>query len=223
MTLTSITNNREWRLIGSQDSDGTGVIPPTPNLVTGSALTNIGDNSNNSRDSQLSQFSHSAIQPGVAAGSNGTDRFTWLVGGFYFAEKNVVDPVSITNKVAGPGGSGTLAAFTADQLTHSFALFANASYGRTDMLKLSLGGRYSREHKRFHDVQPSRKFGSSTLLGQPSSRPPVSSPLRRCSTSAARTPISRRAWCSTGRRRRTRCYLRALARVSNPAASTPFG
>jgi iron complex outermembrane receptor protein len=145
VTLTSITNYREWTLRGSQDSDGTGVNPPNPPFNTGAPITNIGNNSQFSPDSQFSQE--------LRLASAGTGPFTWLVGGFYFFEKNGLDPITITNNLAGPGGAGTLTTFTADQSTRSFALFANASHALTDTLKLSLGGRYSEERKHFENTQ----------------------------------------------------------------------
>jgi iron complex outermembrane receptor protein len=144
-TLTSITNYREWTLLGSQDSDGTGFDPPNPAFVTGTPVTNIGNNSQFSRDRQFSQE--------LRLASANTDRFSWLIGGFYFAEKNTLEPITITNNLAGPGAAGTLATFTAEQLTHAFALFANGSYALTDTVKLSLGGRYSEERKHFENTQ----------------------------------------------------------------------
>jgi iron complex outermembrane receptor protein len=145
VTLSSVTNYREWDQIGSQDSDGTGVNPPNPPFVGGPAITNIGNNFTRVEDSQFSQE--------LRLASSGPSAFTWLVGGYYFVEKNLVDPVSITNNLAGPGGGGTLVTFTADQTTRNWAVFANASYALTDTLKLSLGGRYSEERKRFVDTQ----------------------------------------------------------------------
>ncbi|HEX8412610.1 MAG TPA: TonB-dependent receptor, partial [Sphingomicrobium sp.] len=145
VTLSSVTNYREWDQIGSQDSDGTGVNPPNPPFVGGPAITNVGNNFTRAEDSQFSQE--------LRLASNGDGPFSWLVGGYYFVEKNLVDPVSITNNLAGPGGGGTLATFTADQTTRNWAAFANASYALTDTLKLSLGGRYSEERKRFFDTQ----------------------------------------------------------------------
>ncbi|HEX8400800.1 MAG TPA: TonB-dependent receptor [Allosphingosinicella sp.] len=152
VTLTSVTNYREWDQIGSQDSDGTGVNPPNPPFVGGPPITNVGSNFTQAEDSQFSQE--------LRLASTGDGPFTWLVGGFYFAEKNIVDPVSITNNLAGPGGGGTLVVFRADQLTHNWAAFANIAYAITDTVKLSLGGRYSEETKRFSDTQ------SVTLIRQ---------------------------------------------------------
>jgi iron complex outermembrane receptor protein len=151
-TLTSVTNYREWDQIGSQDSDGTGVNPPNPVFVGGPAITNIGNNFTRAQDSQFSQE--------LRLASNGQGPFSWLIGGYYFVEKNLVDPVSITNNLAGPGGAGTLVTFTADQTTRNWAAFANASYALTDTLKLSVGGRYSEERKRFFNTQ------SVTLIRQ---------------------------------------------------------
>ncbi|NLR70313.1 TonB-dependent receptor [Novosphingobium sp. ERN07] len=145
VTLTSVTNFRRWHLVGTQDSDGTAFDPPTPNFVTGT-VANIGNNANgNSRDRQITQE--------LRLASNGDGRISWLLGGYYFNERNSVDPVTISNFLAGPGGAGTLVTFVSNQDTESWAVFANASYELTDGLKLSVGGRYSEETKDFFNSQ----------------------------------------------------------------------
>lgn len=143
VTLTSVTNYRRWQMQGAQDSDGTLIDPPTPAFVTGDT-PNIGDNNGHFRDDQVSQE--------IRLASNGSARLSWIVGGFYFHEHNITDPIVINNRLAGPGGAGTSATFNAGQLTDAFALFANASYEIVDGLKLSVGGRYSNELKNVTDT-----------------------------------------------------------------------
>lgn len=144
VTLNSVTNYRTWELQGAQDSDGTPFDPPTPAFVTGT-IDNVGNNAQSSNDRQFSQE--------LRLSSDGSGRFNWLIGGFYFDERNTVDPVSITNQLAGPGGAGTLVQFFADQDTKAWAAFGNLSYELIDGLKLSVGGRYSSEKKRFDNRQ----------------------------------------------------------------------
>ncbi|HEX8413222.1 MAG TPA: TonB-dependent receptor plug domain-containing protein, partial [Sphingomicrobium sp.] len=50
VTLSSVTNYREWDQIGSQDSDGTGVNPPNPAFVGSPTITNIGNNFTRAED-----------------------------------------------------------------------------------------------------------------------------------------------------------------------------
>lgn len=139
--LTSITNYRTWHVIGTQDSDGTAVRPPLPPFVSGT-VDNIGNNAfGNTRDRQFTQE--------LRLASNGDGRLSWLVGGYYFNERNSVDPISISNFLAGPGGAGTRASFISSQETESWAVFGNVSYELVDGLKLSVGARYTEEDKSF--------------------------------------------------------------------------
>ena len=145
VTLTSVTNYREWQLAGTQDSDGTAVDPPNPPFVTG-LIDNLGNNSNsNTRDQQWTQE--------LRLASNGDGPLTWLLGAYYFDEKNSVTPITISNLLAGPGGAGTLVTFNSSQRTKSWAGFANISYEIFDGFKLSVGGRYSEEKKDFFNSQ----------------------------------------------------------------------
>ncbi|TPW05475.1 MAG: TonB-dependent receptor, plug [Alphaproteobacteria bacterium] len=145
VTVTAISNYRKWHLIGSQDSDGVAVDPPTPAFVTGS-VTNIGNNANgNTRDEQFSQE--------IRLASNNDGPFSWIVGAFYFHEENSATPITINNLLAGPGGAGTLVTFVTSQDATSYAAFADVSYNFTDRLKLSVGARYSQEEKDFLNSQ----------------------------------------------------------------------
>jgi iron complex outermembrane receptor protein len=144
-TLTAISNYRTWHLNGSQDSDGTAIQPPNRIFVTG-ALGDIGDNRNgNSRDRQYSQE--------LRLASADDARLGWLVGAYYFNEYNSVNPISISNYLAGPGGAGTLVTFVANQQNRSLAAFGNLGWRISDALRLSAGLRYGSEHKDFFDHQ----------------------------------------------------------------------
>lgn len=145
VTLTSVTNYRRWRLFGVQDSDGTGINPPNPTFVTG-IVDNVGSNANgNSRDRQFTQE--------LRLTSNGSGRLNWLIGAYYFDEKNSVNPITITNQLAGPGGAGTLVTFVSSQDTQSYALFGSLGYELVEDLTLSVGARYSDERKTFFNSQ----------------------------------------------------------------------
>jgi iron complex outermembrane receptor protein len=143
-TLTSISNYRTWNMHGQQDSDGNAVVPLTP-LFVSPAVTNIGDNTGRFVDSQYSQE--------LRLNSTGSDPLQWTVGAFFYHENNTVDPIDIYNRLAGPGGDGTDVAFTAYESTASFAGYVDGSYSFTDELKLTLGARYSNEHKRISDSE----------------------------------------------------------------------
>jgi iron complex outermembrane receptor protein len=136
--LTSISNYRAWNMHGQQDSDGTAVVPPTPLFVVG-VIPNVGDNNGRFVDSQASEE--------LRLASAGSGPFVWTVGAYVFHEDNAVDPINIYNRLAGPGGDGTDAAFTAWQTTNSFAGFFDGGYQFTDTLKLDAGARLTDEHK----------------------------------------------------------------------------
>jgi len=138
-TLVSITNYRDWRLWGMQDSDGTAIDPPEPMLVQGE-IGNLGDNAAVLRDSQFSQE--------LRLASDLSGRFSWMIGGFYFQETNRAE-VAINNRLAGPGGGGTVATFRTSQKTRSLAGFFDLSFRLTEALSLSGGLRYTNERKHF--------------------------------------------------------------------------
>jgi iron complex outermembrane receptor protein len=144
VTLNSVTNYRTWELEGAQDSDGTPFDPPTPAFVTGT-VNNIGNNAQTGPDRQFSQE--------LRLSSSGSGRFSWLVGGFYFDERNQLDSVAITNQLAGPGGAGTFVRFVTDQDTSAWAVFGNLSYELASGLTVSAGARYSEEKKNFNNAQ----------------------------------------------------------------------
>jgi len=142
--LTSISNYRTWNMHGQQDSDGNAVVPLTP-LFVSPAVTNIGDNDGRFVDSQYSEE--------VRLSSTSAAPFQWTVGAFYYHENNTVDPIDIYNRLAGPGGDGTDVSFTAFESTNAFAGYFDGNYSFTDALKLTLGARYSNEHKRISDSE----------------------------------------------------------------------
>ena len=142
--LTSISNYRDWYQNGQQDSTVTGVVPVLPIFVTGSAPA-VGYNKAHNVDSQFSEE--------VRLSYDNKGKWTWMLGGFLWQEKNKIAPISIFNYLAGPGGAGTDVTFNAGQTTQAWALFANATYQATDKLSLTFGGRYSEEKKAFYDYQ----------------------------------------------------------------------
>lgn len=148
VTLYSITNFRDWRQTGSQDSDGTAIDPPLPSPFVIGDISNFGDNDGRFYDAQWSQE--------LRLGNAGDARFNWIVGGYFYWEKNKISPIQIRNRLAGPGspsGVGALVTFDATQVAQSWALFADANYDITDRLSLTVGARYSHEEKEFADRQ----------------------------------------------------------------------
>jgi len=143
-TLTSISNYRTWNMHGQQDSDGNAVVPLTPSFVS-PPVTNIGDNAARFVDSQYSQE--------LRLNSADPDPLKWTVGAYFYHENNAVDPIDIYNRLAGPGGDGTDGAFTAYESSTAFAGYVDGAYSFTDALKLTLGARYSNEHKRISDSE----------------------------------------------------------------------
>jgi iron complex outermembrane receptor protein len=140
LTLVSITNYRRWRLSAAQDSDGTAIDPPEPSHVIG-RIENLGDNAGVLRDSQFSQE--------LRLSSTGEGPFGWMVGAYLFKERNHADPVEINNRLAGPGGGGTVAVFRTSQDVTSWAGYFNLSLLLTANLNLSGGLRYTNEQKDF--------------------------------------------------------------------------
>jgi iron complex outermembrane receptor protein len=86
-----------------------------------------------------------------------TEKFDWVVGAYYLHEDLKQDqPIFILldgDKFFGGPGSADGIAFQAfdrsDQLTNAYAVFGQGSYALTDQLKLTLGGRYTKEERGF--------------------------------------------------------------------------
>lgn len=149
LTLSSISNFRSWSQRGAQDSDGVLVDPPTPLFVSGNTPA-VGDNDAHNVDSQWSQE--------LRLANSDSGPLEWMVGVYFYDEKNKISPIRIRNYLAGPGtapgfGAGTLVTFNATQNTRAWAGFANATYRFNDRLSATLGARYSHEKKNFLDSQ----------------------------------------------------------------------
>ena len=138
--LRSITNYRFWKLVGSQDSDGTAIDPPTPSFVIGE-IVNLGDNRARLSDRQFTQE--------VQLVSSPDGPVEWIAGVFYMHERNRADPVVVNNRLAGVGGGGTSAIFQAGQTLDSFAAYASATLRLLDPLRLSAGARVTQDRKSF--------------------------------------------------------------------------
>ena len=84
-----------------------------------------------------------------------TDRLTWLTGFFYFHENDEGDlAIPFNNELVGFPAPGyqTQGYFSGGAIvTDAEALFGQATYRIFDRLRLTVGGRYSVEHKTDHD------------------------------------------------------------------------
>jgi iron complex outermembrane receptor protein len=130
LTLTSITSYDEIEREALGDGDGT----PLPAQVSHSQV----------RSDQFTQELRLASDP--------EDRLSWTIGGHYFRENFRSDNATGTLAAvpAAPGFSAIRTAYqntVLDQDTESFAAFAEATYRFTDRLRLSVGGRWTREEK----------------------------------------------------------------------------
>jgi len=138
-TLTAITGYRDYGLLARQDSDST-------------RFTLF----NNSGAIASTQFSQELRLSG-----NVDNRLVWTVGAYYYDEDT--DVVFDINNFQGLFGAGTNARFDARQRLDSRAVFADARYAFTDRLSLTLGGRFSREEKRFTNKQTVATLRESSL------------------------------------------------------------
>lgn len=125
LNITTISGYRDWSLNGKQDSDSTAL-----QLFT------------NSGDIASEQFSQE-----IRVASNLDAPLKWTVGAYYLHETTAVN-FDIQN-FQGLFGLGTDAAFSGQQDTDAYAVFADATYAFDDRLSLTMGGRYSYEHKDF--------------------------------------------------------------------------
>jgi iron complex outermembrane receptor protein len=87
--------------------------------------------------------------------SGRSDRFNWLIGGYYFHEKDFgAQVIPFNNYLLGfpfPGTDVQGAFFGGTIKTDALAVFGQASYELIDGLRLTLGARYSHEKKRDED------------------------------------------------------------------------
>lgn len=137
ITLTSITGYERFKTRGAADSDY------TPLEVSRSYTR--------ARSSQWTQE--------LRLASPQDDRLSWILGFFYFNEKIRSDAFSATlpqGSVPALAGSTSPAAFSDTFYRHnaeSGAVFGSTTFAFTDALKLTLGGRWTRETKKVDFVR----------------------------------------------------------------------
>jgi len=141
-TLKSITAYRKLDGFSTSDPDGTGYRLYDQNVFT-----------------HQKQFS----QELQIAGKAFSDRLTYLIGAYYFHERadQVLDLCFAPITPVPTERFNACNTWTQgnDQTTDSYAIFGQASYGLTDALSLTLGGRYTWEDKaivstQFFDFRP---------------------------------------------------------------------
>lgn len=126
VTLRSITGYRYAKVRGTQDSDG--IELPLSQNVSGGAPREL--------------FSQELI----ASGELGALR--WTAGGYYARINAELDPFDIQSG-AFLSGLGRNVRFQSHETDNIYAVFADGTYGLTDRLSLTVGGRYSYEHKEY--------------------------------------------------------------------------
>jgi iron complex outermembrane receptor protein len=131
VTLTSITGYERFKTRAANDSDYTPL-----EISRGYAAA---------RSAQWTQELRLASSP--------TKRLSWIAGLYYFNEKIISNAYSATlpaGTVPAQPGSTAPAAYALTAYNHkaeSGAVFGSATYNFTDALKLTLGGRWTRETK----------------------------------------------------------------------------
>ncbi|WP_423604493.1 TonB-dependent receptor [Sphingomonas sp. MS122] len=130
-TLTSITGYERYEVTSGGDSDYTPL--------------EIARNHTEARSEQWSQE--------LRLASNGSSRFKWIVGLYYFKEDIDSDAASATlpnGTVPAVPGDTASDAYSLTRYAHSAesgAAFANIGYDLTDTINLTVGGRFTRETK----------------------------------------------------------------------------
>jgi iron complex outermembrane receptor protein len=131
IVLTSITGNERWKSRSTGDGDD------TPLEVSRSYTQ--------ARSQQWTQE--------LRLTSPKEDRFSWIVGAFYFNEKirsNAYTarlPNGAVPQLAGSTAPQAYSLTSYDHTAESGAVFGSGTYEFTDQLKLTVGGRYTRETK----------------------------------------------------------------------------
>jgi len=144
MTVHSITGYRDLDFIGAQDTDNTEL--------------SLFENRAPIKSTQFSQE--------LRLESNGSGRFSWSVGGFYFTED--LDVSARVRLFRNFGGVGVEANVASDQTTDAFAVFGDGTYELTDKLSLTLGARYSFEEKDFNTDRFDLAIFAGTIVAPPS-------------------------------------------------------
>ncbi len=119
VSVHSITGYRDLDFMGAQDTDNTPIF-----LFRNEAPI------------QSKQFSQE-----IRLESNNDGPFSWILGGFYFAEDlDISARVRLARSLAGLGVDANV---VSGQKTNAVAIFGDATYELSERLSLTLGGRYS--------------------------------------------------------------------------------
>lgn len=139
-TFTSISAYRE-----SESSWLQPLVPTLLNLEGGTGLYEI----NNGADQQADQVSQEFRL------SSESDNFKWVTGIFYFNEnvdRNERFETYFTAGILPPAISSGDVSFIQDANTESLAAFGQLTWDMTDVLALTLGGRYTHDKKTINSV-----------------------------------------------------------------------
>jgi iron complex outermembrane receptor protein len=112
---------------------------------------------------------HRQITEEVHLGSKDTDRFEWMVGGYYFNENITINdynydcPTAVVfagtcDYTVQPSMVVQNGFVQQQQLNISYAAFANLGYQLTDDLKIKGGVRYTRDYKYYSVVRPQTPY-----------------------------------------------------------------
>jgi iron complex outermembrane receptor protein len=83
-----------------------------------------------------------------------SSKLKWIAGLYGFQERGGIEPTEVIAPVIFPmAGIPPIISTYADVLTRSLAVFAQATYPLTDAMNLTVGGRYSKDWKRFESHQ----------------------------------------------------------------------
>ncbi len=143
VSVHSITGYRNLDFQGAQDTDN------TPLFLF-----------RNEAPIQSKQFSQE-----LRLESNNDGPFSWILGGFYFAETmNISARVRLARSLAGLGVDANV---VSEQKTNAVAIFGDGTYELTEKLSLTLGWRYSYEQKTFNTDRFDRTITAGTVPGGP--------------------------------------------------------
>jgi iron complex outermembrane recepter protein len=161
-TIGAVSATADWSIGGGVLSSITGYR----SVTAGVSYAPLGDPTTelfavqDVRDRQYSEEIHFASSPGT--------RFTWLAGLFYLHLNRLDDTLYTAFPVAGTAFAfslqgippGAQSARDQEVLTTSRAIFGEATYALPDALSLTLGARYSWEHRSGHtEITPTESSG----------------------------------------------------------------
>ncbi|WP_324741040.1 TonB-dependent receptor [Tsuneonella sp. CC-YZS046] len=110
----------------------------------------------------ITQSQHQFSQEFQLSGSSIDDRLKWVVGAYYFDESADEEQNPIF-------AGGIFSVYNPIRFkTKSYAAFAHMNFAITDQLGITLGGRYTKEKKRFWPSQIDANLFLQKLLGLPS-------------------------------------------------------